>query len=329
VKVWGVHNRPIDNNCFDDFARWTRKVGLPFRYVRWSRFDASKVEPDDRVVCLMMDPIGTRKASVFEDLPVVNHPTNVNRCVRDVAYPIWTREKIPCPGWTRPYLEGVSYGYPFLLKETGKQMGRGYLVNDDERLRWVTKEAKRFDPDRFRVVPFIDTRWSDGYFRAHRWLVCGSTALPVTVGKTKGWNCKAGHTPLKRWTEEQRDDFAREYVEHWNRKRVPRAVVRATRSLGLDFGMVDATLGERGKLQIVWEVNPQINLNPRGVPGKPKRDFALFARFIFPEEYHDRIPDPAAARITEEEVIHEFTKFKGFKPYWRVERDRQKGKRHG
>ena len=309
MKVHGIHCRPQDNDCYDQFVDWCNSQGLPVSYKRWNEFDATAVEEGDKVVCLMQDPIGRRKA---EAVPAgaLNHPSAMNLAVRDFAYPIWRMTGINCPPPVRDFDfdELAEEGdYPYLLKHTAKQMGRGYLVDSLERLEWVAFCAQRFDEERFKVIKFIDTRWSDGFNRMRRYMVCGDQVTPLAIAVTKGWKCKTTemkpkHQSFEKWVDE--------WIAFYDEPCPPHAML-CCKSLGIDFAFVDTSPTEDGNY-VYWEVNPYMNLRPSGIG--PKRDYwVTFANYLFGT-------DMPVVRPTADELIHSMRTFEGFKTYWMEER---------
>jgi hypothetical protein len=313
MKVVGVHNRPIENNCFDEFVAWCIDRGLDLHYVRWSDYEDVG---QDKTVCMMQDPVGRKKAGVLPD-DCLNHPRYGNNAVRDIAYPIWREHGINCPSPVRDfnYAELVDEAaYPYLLKDTGKQMGRTFLVKDEARLDWVAFEAKRFDWDKFKVIEFIDAAWSDGLNRLHRFLVCGERVLPVALARTKGWCCKTTNQRSTKWTNNEVESFINEWFGFYlNEASHRRSILATCRSLGIDFALVDATVSEDGKDIVFWEVNPYVNLRRSAVAGKLERWFPMMANYLFETDIPEQPLHPDEIR----RVLREFAGYKGF---WMKER---------
>jgi hypothetical protein len=300
----GIHNRPHDNDCYDGFVEWLRKQGVYFEYVRWDEY---RDRGEDVVVTMMQDPVGSRKAGAVP-ARALNHPSSMNRCVRSECYPVWRAEGIRCPGDPKRFRrEDVTY--PCLLKVIGKQMGRAFRLRNPRDLDHVVFDCATFDEDKFWIVPFVDTKFPDGYFRLHRYLVAGEEAIPVVLAKTRSWCSKASHmrTVARGWRDEDWDSLAREF-EEFQRSAAPPQVTRAVASLGLDFGLVDATLTPQGP--VVWEVNPYMNLRDAEAAGKPERWWPFFASYLTGRGFPRR-------EITGLEYITRIREFRGYKPNWR------------
>ena len=314
TSLIGIHNRPLENDCYDDFVKWCRlEHELPLLYTHW-RDDVLTGDDGTRTVCFMQDPVGKGKARRIPK-DALNHPDTVNRAVRDIAYPIWRNAGLFCPGDAVPFDYGTALeSLPCLLKDTGKQMGRVYFVDSEERLDWVWLEASRFNEDKFRIIPFVDTKYEDGFYRMHRYLVAGDKAIPCALSKTKSWLSKASRmSAAKKWSDEEWESFLDEWEVFWNLETVHPDIVTAVTSLDVDFALVDATHIEGEDQPIIWEINPYVNLRPSEVAGKRERTWPFMANYFFGTD----IP---LQNVSRDEVKKVFMGFKGFGTYWRDEK---------
>jgi hypothetical protein len=344
-----VHNRPSDNDCYDEFALEYLPGLATVRWVPWREASAKALSGSDLVVCAMQDPVGRVKARAVPMPgltprespygPVLNHPSRMDNARRDVAYRMWREAGIPCPPPPQPFdrdalrdrfrREGAA---PILLKDVTRQMGRGYLVDSLKRLDEVYFHSSRFDERKFMTLDFIDLRqhFADGHHRLHRYLVCGDWVLPVVLAKTRGWSCKASHMhrDVVGWTPEQRADFEQELLAFWH-SAVPPEITRSVSALGLDFALVDATVcpGETpGAPRVtIWEVNPYMNLRPKEATGKRERWWPLFADYLLtragaPAGLTLPLPGPADAAA----YVDNVRDWKGYGTYWAKARDEER-----
>ena len=83
-RVFGIHNRPNENDCYDEFAAWCVERGYPLRYENWKDFEGC--EDDETTFCMMQDPVGRWKAKRLPD-DCINHPKWSNSADRRI-FPI-------------------------------------------------------------------------------------------------------------------------------------------------------------------------------------------------------------------------------------------------
>lgn len=320
TAVYLVHNRPRDNNCFDDFVERVgpaaRDQGVDLRYVYWE--SPWRAEPGDLVACCLQDPIGPKKRAVIHHhvasgTRVLNHYNFINNALRETAYPTWAAHGLPCPAAPQAFFEGALPPFPFIVKETGKQMGRGFLINSERRLQWLLTKSKRFRRDRFRVLKYHDIRTPDGYHTLHRYLVCGDQVKPVVFAKTKNWCCKASHMvrDVKRWDAAQRQRYRDELEAFWASTPSPQ-IVQSVRLLGLDFALVDTSIQKDGT-PFFWEVNPYANLRPAEATGKPEVWWPMFARLL-----GVHLP---VGLLDSQAYLDNLLSWQGYKLHWRARLD--------
>ena len=331
-RVYIVHNRPNDNDCLDEFiaetSREAARQGVYLWYCRWDEDKPTSVDEDnDVMVTFVQDPIGPRKQRVLEKFTrrfpeVLNHPSNVNNARRDLAYPIWRSCGLCCP---RPP-ENVYYDtpLPFIAKDIGKQIGKGFLIDSDKRREWLWEKSKRFydHPEKFRALDYIDLRAQyGGYHPMHRYVVCRDIVVPVVFAKTKNWNCKATHMTreMRKWTDAQLCQFRDELDVFWNtgfQNVAAHDAALAVSTLGLDFALVDGAIIKEGLNAgrlMLFEVNPYMNLRTAANHGKREVWWPPFAKLLgF---------DLPIGKLDANAYIKELLDWKGYHLNWRKVRD--------
>lgn len=304
-----VHGRPNDHDCFDGFAEHYHDN---VEFINWR--DVGPREPGHLFVSCIQDPVGKNRAAALmaavdatPGATLLNAPHIANMSQRQFLYTKWTAEGLLCPEPPKEFdyeFLKAEGNYPYLVKDLHKQLGRGYVIQNEDRLDWLYLEATRFNIDRFWSISFEDLHDENGFYVMQRYLVAGDKVLPGMLAKTKKWNCKASHMPrdIRKWTEEERTQYVEELEEFWISKPHP-DILKSVRISGLDFCTVDCTLVARGKERVpmLWELNPMLNLNPSTVIGKPQSWWRFLANFLF--ETNELIYWPSAR----EQVRHFMT----------------------
>lgn len=308
-KVFAIHNRPNENDCYDWFVRWSREREYPLEMIHWKDFNPSVVTSQDKVAVFLQDPVPHNR---LKNIPDTALNAFLNNADRRYAYPIWEQNDIICPPSPEPFdyfRLRKEQAFPYLIKDLTKQMGKGFVVDSVKRLDWLMTKSKKFDENDYWTLKFVDTKYSDGYYRLHRYLVCGDRAIPCRFAKTPQWNCKGSHMyEAKQWNQDELQKFISEYSLFWDAP-VPSNVVKAVKLLDIDFALVDTSICERTGNQIFWEVNPYVNMFPNSSPGIQERWFPFFASYLYDIPYVDNPVDLEA-------FARQAIEFKGYKKHW-------------
>lgn len=344
MRVTLIHNRPVENNCYDDFAE-----AYGYSMTHWRDAPRADAGYDEIAVCCCQDPVGSVKARAIGE-NCLNRPSAMNRVRRDIAYATWRRCGLLCPDAPKLLDLDDLPPYPFLVKDIGKQMGKGFVIHDDSRLDWFVSCAS-YREGRYFAVPYYDLRNPRGHHELHRFIVCGDRVLPGVYAETRAWSCKASHMAreIKRWERCERLEYTDRLQRFWDfhRLSVEDELVEAVRSLRLDFALVDCALVRapvwdcrertddetiRSRIKttsddwwardvrpFLWEVNPYMNLCPKEVAGKRERWWPFVASYLEGREH----PGPGDGAydldfVDAREQVELLLNWKGYKQHWRA-----------
>ncbi len=193
-------------------------------------------------------------------LPHINDPrkilaanrVNVSRIlaqIPDLHAPVV--ERVP-----RKALEAGNPGveYPLLVRPVGSQAGRDLARVSNA--RELAAYAKRVAGEAFYVMPFVDFRGGDGYYRKYRIIVVDGVPFPYHLAISADWMIHYYNTPMREtlWMREEEAHFLSHFEDVF-----PAPLQTALRSIaqatGLEYFGIDCSIERDGRL-LVFEVDP-------------------------------------------------------------------------
>jgi tetratricopeptide (TPR) repeat protein len=224
-------------------------------------------------------------------LPYINDPQKVLRTNRvraaralgeipDVYMP-------PTERMQREALEhgGVPIAYPLLARPVGSQAGRDLArIADTEEL---DAYLRRVAASAFFVMPFVDYKKQDGYYRKYRIVVVDGVPYPYHLAISPNWMIHYYNAPMREtpWMRDEEAVFL-ERFEHVFGPPLQRALREIARVLGLEYFGVDCSIDSQGRL-LVFEADPAMVVHagddPQIFPYKiapAQRIFNAFQRLI-------------------------------------------------
>jgi glutathione synthase/RimK-type ligase-like ATP-grasp enzyme len=214
-------------------------------------------------------------------LPAINLPDRVLRANRvNVAQMLSRLPDTRMPQTARIAREALIRGetgieFPLLVRPVGSQAGRDLeRIGDPGEL---SNYLERVDGAAFFVMPFIDFRSQDGFFRKYRVIVVDGIAYPYHLAISPHWMIHYYNAPMRE-NQWMRDEEAR-FLAHFEEvvsERVRRAMRRIAYVLDLQYVGLDCTIDREGHL-LVFEADPAMVVHAGDDP-------ALFG-YKFPAAY--------------------------------------------
>ncbi|MGH8779770.1 tetratricopeptide repeat protein [Paraburkholderia sp.] len=196
--------------------------------------------------------------------PVVNHP----RLIAGTDRASVSRRLMGTPGCVVPATRSFSkeelrqsldntaslvLSFPLLIRPAGTHGGENFeQVEDRDQLDLF---LSRVDEPHYYVMPFIDYRSEDGYFRKYRFIYVGDEILPYHLAIDDKW--KVHHVTTSMADFQWMQDEERAFLDDpWRVFAAPqKSALRAIRNaIGLDYFGIDCSLTSAGEV-VVFEVN--------------------------------------------------------------------------
>ena len=193
-------------------------------------------------------------------LPQINDPRRIAAANRfENARRLGAIAHVHAPQTQRLAREALATGaqtppYPLLVRPVGSQAGRDLAripgpPELDAYLSNVSGEA-------FYVMPFVDFKAEDGYYRKYRIIVVDGVPYPYHLAISPNWMIHYYNAPMREtaWMREEEAFF----LEHFDRVFAPelrQALREMARVLGLEYFGVDCSIDAQGRL-LLFEADP-------------------------------------------------------------------------
>lgn len=211
-------------------------------------------------------------------LPHINDPRNIAAANRfENARRLGAIPHVHAPQTQRVAREALAahesgIPYPLLVRPVGSQAGRDLArIADGEELHaYLSRVA---DPV-FYVIPFVDFKRDDGYYRKYRIIVVDGVPYPYHLAISPNWMIHYYNAPMRE-TPWMRGEEAY-FLEHFDRVFAPelrQALHEMAGVLGLEYFGVDCSIDSQGRL-LLFEADPAMVVHAGDDP-------ALFA-YKFP-----------------------------------------------
>ncbi len=224
-------------------------------------------------------------------LPVVNHPLRVRAANRaGVAHALHLIPHLHVPStrrFSRQALEasGASFAYPLVVRPVDSQAGRDLEKIDDS--TELSAYAARIEATAFYVMPFVDFRSPDGYYRKYRIIVVDGEPYPYHLAISPRWMIHYYNAPMTEhaWMRDEEERFLRDFATVFGPP-LRDALSEAARVLRLDYFGVDCSIAADGRL-LLFEADPAMLVHASDDPAlfgykRPyaQRIFTAFERLI-------------------------------------------------
>jgi glutathione synthase/RimK-type ligase-like ATP-grasp enzyme len=186
---------------------------------------------------------------------------------------------------------GTPFGFPIVVRPVGSQAGRDLARVENE--RELNTYLESVASDAFYVMPFVDFRSADGYFRKYRIIVVEGTPYPYHLAISANWMIHYYNTPMYEtaWMREEEAAFLADFERVFPAP-LRRALRDVASAVGLEYFGIDCSIDAQGKL-LVFEADPAMIVHAGDDPalfGYKK----LYAHRIF--DAFQRLLDHARSR---------------------------------
>lgn len=211
-------------------------------------------ESDEAVEALSLASVLLKRIG----LPYINDPhrileTNRVRVARnlagipDVHVPATSRVR-------REHLQPELLEFPLIVRPVGSQAGYGLARIADA--KELAAYLEGVAADTFYVMPFIDFRSPDGYYRKYRIIVVDGVPYPYHLAISPNWMIHYYNAPMREtaWMRDEEaaflNDFERVFPEP-----LQRAFREVARVMGLEYFGIDCSIDPQGRL-LIFEADP-------------------------------------------------------------------------
>ena len=159
---------------------------------------------------------------------------------------------------------GADLRYPLLVRPAGTHGGDDFEKMED-RDQLVAFLAAH-DQSSYYVIPFIDYRSADGYFRKYRFIYVGDEILPYHLAIDDKWKVHHATTPMvaSRWMQDEERSFLADPWRVFGASQ--RAALQSIKDeFGLDYFGIDCSRMPDGAVA-VFEVNASMLVHDRNEP---------------------------------------------------------------
>jgi glutathione synthase/RimK-type ligase-like ATP-grasp enzyme len=193
-------------------------------------------------------------------LPHINDPRNILKTNRErLAAALASLPNIHAPQTVRATRDALASGrvnipFPLLVRPVGSHAGRALArVNDAAELRAYLASVAE---SAFYVMPFIDFRSPDGYYRKYRIIVVDGVPYPYHLAISPNWMIHYYNAPMREtaWMREEEASFLADFEQVFQ-PALQEAMREIARVLGLEYFGIDCSIDPQGRL-LVFEADP-------------------------------------------------------------------------
>lgn len=191
-------------------------------------------------------------------LPYINDPHKILATNRvQVARSLSGLPDVHMPATSRVRREAMQTAgleFPLVVRPVGSQAGRELARVDDAHA--LQAYLERVSDDAFYVMPFVDFRSPDGYYRKYRIIVVDGVPYPYHLAISPNWMIHYYNAPMRE-TAWMRDEEAAFLAGFENVFPPPlQAAFRAiARAMGLEYFGIDCSIDPQGRL-LIFEADP-------------------------------------------------------------------------
>ena len=213
-------------------------------------------ESDEAVEALALAGALVRRAG----LPCINDPRKILATGRvQIANALARVPNVHAPRTARVRREHlaagrVSMAFPLVVRPVGSQAGRGLarLGGPDELQSYVECS----DAQAFYVMPFVDFRSPDGYYRKYRIVVVDGMPHAYHLAISREWMIHYYNAPMREtpWMREEEAYFLSHFEDVF-RPHLQQAFREIAQAIGLHYFGIDCSIDSQGRL-LVFEADP-------------------------------------------------------------------------
>lgn len=175
--------------------------------------------------------------------------------------------------------------FPLVVRPVGSQAGRdlAHVGNAGELAAYLNRVAAQV----FFVMPFVDFRSADGYYRKYRIIVVDGEPYPYHLAISPNWMIHYYNAPMREtgWMRQEEAVFLAHFDDVFSAP-LRRALRDIASALGLEYFGVDCSIDPQGRL-LVFEADPAMIVHAGDEPQMfgyktphVQRIFDAFAKLI-------------------------------------------------
>lgn len=213
-------------------------------------------ESDEAVEALALAGALVRRAG----LPCINDPRKILATGRvQIANALACIANVHAPRTARVRREHLAAGrvrmaFPLVVRPVGSQAGRGLArIDGPEELQ---SYVERSDAQSFYVMPFVDFRSPDGYYRKYRIIVVDGVPHAYHLAISPEWMIHYYNAPMREtpWMREEEAYFLSHFEDVFG-PRLQQAFREIAQAIGLEYFGIDCSIDNEGRL-LVFEADP-------------------------------------------------------------------------
>lgn len=193
-------------------------------------------------------------------LPSINDPHKILSANRvQISHALSQIPNVNAPPVVRVRREALESGhagmdFPLVVRPVGSQAGR-----DLARIGAASELAaylERVSAPVFYVMPFVDFRLADGFYRKYRIIVVDGVPYPYHLAISTSWMIHYYNAPMREtpWMREEEAFFLAHFEEVFGPP-LQQALREIARVLGLEYFGLDCSIDPQGRL-LVFEADP-------------------------------------------------------------------------
>jgi glutathione synthase/RimK-type ligase-like ATP-grasp enzyme len=144
--------------------------------------------------------------------------------------------------------------FPLLVRPVGSHAGRALarVLDAAELAQYLANVSD----DAFYVMPFVDFKSADGYYRKYRIIVVDGVPYPYHLAISQNWMIHYYNAPMREtaWMREEEAAFLAHFEQVFHEP-LREALREVARVLGLEYFGIDCSIDPQGRL-LVFEADP-------------------------------------------------------------------------
>ncbi len=185
----------------------------------------------------------------------LNDPARVERLSRDgVARDFSDLEGVLVPVTRRVKRSNIVLDHSYVIRPVGSQAGAHFSkIETPDELRAYLAATRG---DEFYLMPFVDYRRKDGYFRKYRIIFVGGVPYAHHLAISQNWMVHYYNAlnANEQWIRDEEEQFLADVGNVFDGPRA-RVLAEIARRVGLDYFGIDCSVLEDGRV-LIFEIDP-------------------------------------------------------------------------
>lgn len=192
-------------------------------------------------------------------LPILNPPRAVLRTARTALPSVLAGiANVVAPRVERvadaALADAVAGMLPCVVRPVGSHAGRGLERIDDARALQAYRE--RIGAEEYFVMPFVDTKREDGFYRKYRIIVVAGVPYPFHLAISPRWMIHYYNAPMREhaWMRAEEERFLTHFEDVFGPP-LQTALRAIAAAVGLEYFGIDCAIDREGRI-LVFEADP-------------------------------------------------------------------------